>query len=133
MIGMDTNVFLRFLIVDDDRKQHELARRFIKDRTHDDPAFVSLVTLAETVWVLRRRLEYTQKTITRALAALLGSADIVFEAHQELLQLLSNAESPRAELADYLVVWAGKQAGCVDTVTFDKLAAKNITGMRLLT
>ncbi len=133
MIGMDTNVFLRFLVVDDNEKQRDLARQFMRDRTIDDPAFISLVTLAETVWVLRYRLRYSQDAIIGGLSALFTSVDIVFEAHQELVQLLSKEKSPGTGLADYLVVWAGKRSGCAETVTFDKTAAKHIDGMRLLT
>ena len=133
MIGVDTNVFLRFLVQDDDEEQRNLARRFMDTRTADDPAFISSVTLAETVWVLVKKLKYPQAAIYTALAELFTSSEIIFEAHQELLQLLYQRDPVRADLADYLVVWAGKRSGCEYTVTFDKTAAKHIPAMELLT
>ena len=41
MIGIDTNVLLRFL-VDDDVKQNTLARAFMAERTAEDPAYLVL-------------------------------------------------------------------------------------------
>jgi predicted nucleic-acid-binding protein len=39
---------------------------------------------------------------------------------------------PETDLADYLIAWAGKRAGCTHTVTFDQLAAKAVSSMELL-
>ena len=58
MIGIDTNVLLRFL-VHDDPKQGEKARQFMTERTAEDPAYVSAVVLAEVIWFLRQRLNYS--------------------------------------------------------------------------
>lgn len=55
MIGIDTNVLLRFL-VDDDVEQTNIARRMLTGSNADDPIFVSSVTIAETVSVLTKTL-----------------------------------------------------------------------------
>ncbi|NJR13735.1 MAG: type II toxin-antitoxin system VapC family toxin [Phyllobacteriaceae bacterium] len=54
MIGIDTNVLLRLLVIDDP-VQNALARTFFESRTIEDPAYVSAITLAEPSWSLRRR------------------------------------------------------------------------------
>lgn len=132
MIGLDTNVLLRYLVVDDNIEQQKAVRQFMVKRSAGSPAYISLVTLAETVWVLRRKLRYTQDVIFSALANLLASRDLVFEGHEELLQFLNESTSFKTDLADYLIAWSGSRAGCDHTITFDKLAAKHIPSMELL-
>ena len=122
MIGIDTNVLIRFL-VDDDPHQNRLARKFLSDRGPDDPAFVSAVTIVETVWVLNRTLGYPMSDIVDMLRSLLASDGLVMEYGQELGLLLGDQGTPEAELADYLIAWSGVAAGCSRTVTFDNGAA----------
>ena len=111
MIGIDTNVLLRFL-VDDDVEQNESARRFMAERTEDDPVYLSAVVLAETVWVLRRRLGYSQRQITEMLRRLLGSVEAVIEFAEELEVELLEPDATISDLADCLVAWAALKAGC---------------------
>lgn len=132
MIGLDTNVLLRFLVPDDDRDQHAIVARFMAQRTASDPAFVSLVTLTETVWLLRRRLRYPNEHIRRAIVVLLSSPDFVFEEHDRLMALCDRGEWDRGDLADHLIAWIGLKHGCVSTVTFDRQAARAVPGMELL-
>jgi predicted nucleic-acid-binding protein len=132
MIGIDTNVLMRFLVNDDDR-QNAIARRFLSERTADDPAYISAVTLAETVWLLRKRLNFPAADIRDTVKALLETEGLVIEHTEELDALLNDNRSPKADIADYLVFWCGVRAGCRSTVTFDRTAAKDIPGMELLT
>ncbi|MBB3977251.1 MULTISPECIES: PIN domain-containing protein [Rhizobiaceae] len=131
MIGIDTNVLLRFL-VDDDVAQNDRARRFMAERTEDDPVYLSAVVLAETVWVLRRRLGYSQRQITEMLRQLLVSVEVVVEYAGELEVTLLETEATISDLADCLVAWAALKAGCSKVVTFDRKAARAIPGMELL-
>lgn len=130
MIGIDTNILVRFL-VDDHPGQNDLARSFMANRTADDPAYVSAVVLAEAVWVLTRRLKYPLSTITELLQGLLATDGLIFEHTEELDALLSN-DQPRSDLADHLISWAAQRAGCHRTVTFDETAARRVPGMELL-
>ncbi|OLP53606.1 hypothetical protein BJF92_05485 [Rhizobium rhizosphaerae] len=132
MIAVDTNVLLRFL-VDDDPEQNRLARDFMAARTIEDPAYVSALVLAETVWLLRKRLGYPWASILNLLRALLAAAELVIEHAEDLDLLVEKAETLRADLSDHLIVWAARKAGCRKTVTFDREAAGTIAGMELLT
>ena len=131
MIGVDTNVLLRFL-VDDDAEQNDVARRFLSERTEEDPVYLSASVLAETVWVLRRRLGYPQPQITEMLCHLLESAEVVVEYGEELETTLLTEGAAISDLADYLAAWAALKVGCRKVVTFDRKAAKAIPGMELL-
>jgi predicted nucleic-acid-binding protein len=130
MIGIDTNVLLRLLTADD-AQQHETALAFFKERSSASPAFVSAVTLAETVWVLHRSYRFSQEEIRSSLSQVLDSDDFVVEARESVEFIRQEGANP-IHLGDYLVAHLCKKAGCERTVTFDRRAAKSVSGMELL-
>jgi predicted nucleic-acid-binding protein len=131
MIGIDTNVLLRCL-VNDNSEQNEIARRFLAKRNDDDPAFVSAITLAETFWVLNRQMKLSSDRLISVLRSMLATDGLVFEFAGEL-ELFIDGEGVDVDMvADNLVHWSAKRAGCDRSVTFDKKAATRITGMELL-
>lgn len=131
MIGVDTNVLLRFLTADEPR-QHALAVAFFQDRTSASPAFISVVTLAETIWVLRTRYGFSRAEIGGALSQMLDSDDFAVEA-RESIDFIRQKGADVLQLSDYLVAHLCKKAGCDRVVTFDKRAAARVPGMELLT
>lgn len=131
MIGIDTNVLVRFL-VDDDVEQNAAARGFMASRTIEDPAYVSAVALAETVWVLSRRFRYPMTEIFEMLRALLSADSLMIENMEELDALINGDDDPKGDLADHLIAWSGAKAGCTRVVTFDVKAARAVPGMELL-
>ena len=131
MIGVDTNVLLRFL-VDDDPQQNRAAREMLARSDADSPVFVSAVTLAETVWVLTRTLGYPVRDIAAMVQDLLASDGVVMEHGDELDLLFSRGGGSVAELADHLIAWAGLAAGCRKTLTLDRRAARHVSSMELL-
>lgn len=131
MIGVDTNVLVRFLTADDPR-QHRTALAFFSARTPADPAYVSAVTLAETVWLLRRRYGLTPEEILESLTMIIDSDDFVVEGREAIESVRSGTGKP-AQLTDFVIARTGQKAGCTRTVTFDRLAAKAVPDMELLT
>jgi predicted nucleic-acid-binding protein len=132
MIGIDTNVLIRFL-VDDDPDQNARAKAFLSARSFSDPAFVSAVTLAETVWVLTQRLKFPVAAVVKILRELLASEGLIVEHAEQLGSIVFGETEPRADIADYLIAWAGAANGCTHTVTFDRRAISSVAGMELLT
>ncbi|WP_336055370.1 PIN domain-containing protein [Nitratireductor sp. CH_MIT9313-5] len=131
MIGVDTNVLLRFLVVDDP-DQNRAAANFFAARTAEDPAFISALALAETVWLLMRRMNYPAEAVIEVLRKLLAAESIAVEHAEELGMLVFDEDPPVSDLADFLIAWAGKRSGCSSSVTFDKRAARTVPGMELL-
>jgi len=131
MIGIDTNILVRFLVVDD-RSQHETARQFLTQRTSSDPAFISLMVVAELIWVLKRLYDYSFADIKRALSTLLMAEELEFEQRTFLGHILIQNQSSSIDLADHIISHIAKQNGCTHTVTFDRNAAKTVPGMELL-
>ncbi len=130
MIGIDTNVLLRLLTADDAR-QHQTAVAFFKERSPSSPAFVSAVTLAEVVWVLRRRYRFSKEEIGSSLCQLLDSDDFVVEARESVEFIRQDGADPN-QMGDYLIAHLCRKAGCERTVTFDRRAAARIPGMEML-
>ena len=130
MIEIDSNVLLRLLTADDAR-QHEMAVAFFKERSPASPAFVSVMTLAEMVWVLRRRYGLSKEEIGSSLRQILDSDDFVVEALESVEFIRREGADPN-QLGDYLVAHLCKKAGCERTVTFDRQAANSVPGMELL-
>jgi predicted nucleic-acid-binding protein len=131
MIGIDTSVLVR-LLTNDEPIQNARAKDFFADRNARDPAYVSAIVLAETLWVLRRRLGYPREAVMAALRELLASDDFRFQHADRLTGVLDGPNPPPAGIADYLIAWSADAEGCTHTVTFDRRAAKAVPGMELL-
>ena len=131
MIGVDTNVLLRLLVVDD-AVQNAKAKAFFAERTAQSPAYVGAIVLAETVWVLRRTLGFSKGAVEQLIRQMLRSPEIEIEDGSKLRALISYEDSPKTDIADFLVAWAAERGGCTRTVTFDVRSAKAIPSMQLL-
>jgi predicted nucleic-acid-binding protein len=129
--GVDTNILLRH-IVRDDEEQAKIATTFIASRTQEDPAFISLVVLAELVWALRRSYGYSRRQVHELLVMLLETAEFYVEDEVELLQAFIGGNSIKGDIADHLIAHCAAKAGCISTVTFDKGAAGRIPSMELI-
>lgn len=129
MKAVDTNILLRYVVRDDPR-QFDKAAAFLNERTVEDPAFISLIVVAELFWALRRHYRYSREEAHSVIAALLEAAEVAFEEEAYLSALL--AGEPTGDIADHLIAYCATRAGCTSTVTFDRRAAKSVPGMKLL-
>ncbi len=131
MIGIDTNVLLRFLMTDD-LKQYESAVEFFRSRSAENPAYISLFVFAEACWVMRKRYGYKNQEIASLFRGLLESRELVFE-DSDFIETMFLADGfGKFDVADYMIAELAKRIGCSKTVTFDKTAARYIPGMELL-
>ena len=130
MIGVDTNVLVR-LIINDDQQQHSLAKKFFAGLSADFPGFVSLTTVIETVWTLRRSYAMDAETVGRFINKLLSSREIIVQAPAVVRRGMRDALEAKADFADAVISHLGIDADCDYTVTFDRSAA-NLPGMLLL-
>ncbi|WP_165816126.1 PIN domain-containing protein [Kumtagia ephedrae] len=131
MIGVDTNVLLRFVVIED-IGESERAAAFFGARHADDPAFVSIVVLVEFIWVLRSRYRFSQDRVVFVIESLMSSPAFVFEEQHHLSTLLRGSKVKAGDLADHLIALSAARAGCSRTVTFDAAAASAIPLMELL-
>lgn len=124
MLGIDTNVFVRYL-VRDDPQQFEKARRLIKRESgRNEPVLVSLLVLLETEWVLRSRYGLSKPEILSAFSAMLDVTDLTIEDEPSVEHALYSWKDSGAEFADCLIDARHRRLGCQATATFDGKALK---------
>ena len=131
MIGVDANVLAR-LIVEDDARQLETAKRFFAERSPADPAVISLVVMAELVWILLNPYAFSRERVADVVSAFLASDDFLIERRHLVENAVALAREYRVDIADCLIAALADDLGARSSVTFDKVAAKRIPGMELL-
>ena len=124
MIGIDTNVLVRY-IVQDDAVQSKAASDFIENEcSKETPGFVDHLVICEVVWVLRRCYRVSNNQITRIIKQILKTAQFKIQDTQTVWKALRKFELGKADFADCLIAQINSTHGCSKTVTFDIEAAK---------
>lgn len=130
MIGLDTNVLVRY-IMQDDTKQSVKASKLIDALTPEAPGFLPLVAVVELSWVLSSSYGLKREQVAQAFDALLQTKEIVIECADQVRRALRTYAVTNADFADCLIERAASSAGCERTMTFDVAAAK-LAGMTLI-
>lgn len=128
MIGLDTNVIVRY-IMQDDVKQAKLATKLIESLTVDELGFVPLVALVELTWVLSSAYGLDRKQVSAAMEILLRTKEIEVENTEIVWQALRLYSTGNGDFADCLIERSASAKGCRHTMTFDRGAVKNCSMM----
>ncbi|CRM93408.1 putative nucleic acid-binding protein, contains PIN domain [Pseudomonas sp. 22 E 5] len=130
MIGLDTNVLVRY-VTQDDPVQSAKASELIESLTTASPGFVSLVSILELVWVLQSCYQSAKSDVVMVLETLLRTRELTVEHAEIIWQALRKFVANKADFADCLIERCAHAAGCEYTATFDLNAIKT-TGMKRL-
>jgi predicted nucleic-acid-binding protein len=130
VIGLDTNVLVRYITQDDD-KQAELANSLIESLDDASPGFVTLVTVVELSWVLESAYNFTRQQFAEMMQALITVDTIKLDRAAVVASAVRVYAASRADFSDCLIERLSASAGCERTMTFDKAAAK-MAGMVLI-
>jgi predicted nucleic-acid-binding protein len=131
MIGLDTNVIVRYVTQDDARQSAAASRLFEHVLSVERPGFVSLITLCEMAWVLADCYDADTERIAAVIEALLGSRQLVVEDAELAWKALRAWDKSGADFSDALLGQVLASHGCEKVVTFDKAAAR-LAGFELL-
>lgn len=124
MLGIDTNVLVRLLIVDD-RVQTRRARMLVQRAlARSQTVWVSLLVLLETEWVLRSRYGLDKAATLDALVSILEAGELSFEDEPAIEEALHNWRNSPCGFSDCLIVAHNRRLGCDATRTFDRQAAR---------
>ncbi len=124
MIGLDTNILVRYL-TEDDPIQSPKAREIIERRlSEESPGFVSIVAMVETVWVLERAYGLTAHEVVGAVERMLQTDVLVVEYEQEVFTAMIALKDGRGSFADAVIAALATRMGCSCTLTFDRKALK---------
>jgi predicted nucleic-acid-binding protein len=130
VIGLDTNVLVRY-IAQDDPKQSPKATALIEALSPESPGFVTTVSVVELVWVMQSCYGVTREGITNALGQILRTKEIVVENAEVVWRATRAFAAGNADFADCLIERSAAQAGCTAVYTFDRAAAKH-SAMQLI-
>jgi len=127
MIGLDTNVLVRYLVQDDPIQSTKATEIIEKRLSAETPGFVSIVAMVETVWVLDRAYGLAAKEIAAAVERMLQTEVLVVENEQEVFTAMTTLKDGCGSFSDAIIAALGSKAGCSFTLTFDQKALR-ITG-----
>lgn len=131
MIGLDTNVLVRYLTQDDPIQSARATELMERELSESEPGYVGLVVLAETAWVLQRLYSATAEEIRETVADLLVTGQIEVENRAAVTRALTLSRSGNCAFPDALISASAEVAGCTTVVSFDRGAVR--AGMSLLT
>jgi predicted nucleic-acid-binding protein len=131
VIGVDTNVLVRY-VVQDDPRQAAAASHFIETTlSEDEPGWIASIVLCEFVWVLEAAYGYARNAIAATLERLF-EVDRFRVEEPSLAWRALDAYRSGADFADALIALGNEHAGCDYTATFDRGAGR-LKQVRLLT
>ncbi len=131
MIGIDTNILVRY-ITQDDELQSGIATEFIENYCSiGNKIFINHLVICELVWVLKKCYKLSKPKIINIIQHILQTSQFSIENAQVIWQALTDYKKGSADFADYVVGRTNIFNNCDKTITFDKKASKS-TGFSLL-
>lgn len=126
MPAADTNVLVR-LVTGDDTQQTNIAESWVAGG-----AWVSLLALAETIWVLRRTYSFDAERLAATIELLLGEEKLSFEDEDLVTAALALfRRNPGLGFSDCLILELARKAGHLPLGTFDRALGKVDGAQRL--
>lgn len=121
MIALDTNVLVRFLVDSQDEPTQSVRARSLVQGAVDrgENIFVPLVTIVETVWVLRKVGGFARADILRTLRGLLASPTFEFGWRDEVEVALNAYDGGKGDFADHVIAAEAAANGAI-VYTFDR-------------
>jgi predicted nucleic-acid-binding protein len=124
MIGLDTNVVLRYLLQDDPKQTRQANQIVDRQLSEQNPGFINLVTVLEVVWVLRSLLKRNPSQIASHLENLLTADSLQVQNEQQVFEAAFALKRGTGEFEDALIGALNVWTGCSHTLTFDRKAAR---------
>lgn len=130
MIGLDTNVLVRY-IMQDDPKQSPKATEIVESLEGVGSGYVTLVSIVELVWVLSACFDLTHSQVAQALDSIIRTKQFKIENADQVIRALRVFKVGKSDFSDCLIERTANSAGCEKTITFDVNASKH-AGMILI-
>ena len=131
MIGLDTNIIVRYLTQDDPEQAKIVNFEIESKKAQEIPFYITSIVMYELVWVLETAYEYSRDEIASALDKIFQTQQFEFENKKQMLSALTDYRTGKGDFSDHLIGRTGNQAGCLETLTFDQ-GLKNNTFFRVL-
>jgi predicted nucleic-acid-binding protein len=130
LLAIDSSVLVRYFINDSPAQSRAATRLLEQDCSETAPAYLSLGALLETIWVLRSSYNVSPADVAQIVTRLLDAKQLVVAQRAVVLRALDTSGQG---LADAIIHELGREAGCEETITFDRRFARlPLPGVRLL-
>ena len=124
MIGLDTNILVRY-IAQDDPSQSRIAADLIERRlSEDDPGFVTVIAMVEIAWVLERSYGFSDAEIATTIERMLQIESLLIEDEQDVFTAMTALADGRGSFPDALIGTRSAREGCTRILTFDRKALR---------
>ncbi len=131
MIGLDTNVLVRYLTQDDRAQAGRAEAAILKATAGGGRCAISPVVLCELVWVLAGAYRTPKARVLAALDGILTTEAFEIIDRPVIEGAVERYRLGRADFSDFVIGLTGIAAGCTETVTFDR-ALRGVQGFRAL-
>ena len=125
MIGLDTNVLVRYITQDDPQQCAKVDALFENQLSQENSAVISKIVLSELTWVLSHAYGYSREQIALVIQQMLITQEFVIEDSENAIKALQDYQSGKAGFADYFLAQTHLAMGAKHTVSFDKKALKS--------
>ncbi len=120
MIGLDTNVLVRYLTQDEPGQAKKANALVAAAEARREKLHLDIVVLCELVWVLRGAYDFDKETVCAALDRILDAAQFSVDARDVVRAALVAYRGGRGDFADYVLGLRNRDARCSATFTFDR-------------
>jgi predicted nucleic-acid-binding protein len=123
MIGLDTNVLVRYLVQDDPAQSRQVNVLIDRAAARETAMYINHIVMCELAWVLGSGYKYGRSALADVLERILLSKQFEIEKKDLVWVALATFKGGRADFADCLIGVINDVAGCESTLTFDRSAA----------
>jgi predicted nucleic-acid-binding protein len=120
MIGLDTNVLVRFLVKDDPRQAAKATAYIHEACSRDESLWLNHIVLCELVWVLESAYDHPKTAILDVMEKLLLTKQFQVERKDDVWAAIEQYRNGAGDFADHLLGRRNRSSGCEHTVTFDQ-------------
>ncbi len=127
---VDTNVFVRYLTGDDEKKASAFERLLVQAESGKLGLVTSEVVIAELVWVLESFYKLKPSVITELIRAILNTEGLRIKGSDLIEKTLDIYESQKIDFIDAHII-AYMQSNHIETLySFDKRHLSKVGGIR---
>ena len=131
MIGVDTNVLLRFFLTDEPEQSAAARALFEEAQAQDRKIWINRIVLAEFLWLLTGRYRVAKSKALDLVEALLDDPLIAVEDPEAVREAVRKSRRGRQQPTDLLIAATNAARRCATTYTFDEQASRS-DGLTLL-